>query len=132
MQQNSQGIPGNNPVLNTSGQGFSAAVPPELKGWNWGAFSLTWLWGVSNKVWISLIALIPFPLIGLAMMIILGIKGSEWAWQSKQWASVEEFQKSQHTWKIWGIISLFAPVVLIIGMTMLIVGLLGYYGYIKF
>jgi hypothetical protein len=122
----------NNPVSNTSGQGFSAAVPPEIIGWSWGAFSLTWLWGVSNRVWISLIALIPFPLVSIAMMVILGIKGNEWAWQSKKWDSIEQFQKCQRDWKIWGIIALFAPVVLIIGITLLIIGLLGYFGIIKF
>lgn len=119
-------------VQNTSGQGFSSEVPLELKGWNWGAFSLTWLWGISNRVWISLIALIPFPLISIAMMIILGIKGNEWAWQYRKWDSIEQFKKSQRKWKFWGIASLFAPIVLIIGMTLIIIGLLGYYGYIKF
>jgi hypothetical protein len=132
MQQNSQNTQIDNAVINTSGQGYSAIVPTELIGWNWGAFSLTWLWGMSNRVWISLLALIPFPLISIAMMIILGIKGSEWAWQYKKWDSIEQFQKSQRKWKIWGIASLLAPVVLIIGITMIIIGLLGYYGYIKF
>ncbi len=131
MMQNSQSAQDNSPVLNTSGQGFSAEVPPEIKGWNWGAFSLTWIWGLSHRVWISLFALIPFPLIGIAAMIILGIKGNEWAWKNKKWDSIEQFQKSQRTWKFWGIASLIAPVVLIIGMTLMIIGLLGYYGYIK-
>jgi hypothetical protein len=131
MQQNSQNTQIDNAVINTSGQGYSAIVPTELIGWNWGAFSLTWLWGISNQVWISLLALIPFPLISIAMMIILGIKGSELAWQYKKWDSIEQFQKSQRKWKFWGIASLLAPVVLIIGITMMIIGLLGYYGYIK-
>jgi hypothetical protein len=132
MQQNPLGVQANNPLLNTSGQGYSAIVPPEIKGWNWGAFSLTWLWGISNRVWISFFALIPFPLIGIAMMIILGMKGSEWAWQSKEWDSIEQFRNSQRKWKFWGIASLLAPVVLLIGMAMMIIGLLGYYGYVKF
>lgn len=28
---------------NTSGQGSSAAVPEEVKGWSWGAFFLSWI-----------------------------------------------------------------------------------------
>ena len=132
MQQNSPNAQVNDTILNTSGQGFSSIVPPEIKGWNWGAFSLTWIWGISHRVWISLLALIPFPLIGIAVMIILGIKGNEWAWQYKKWDSIEQFRKSQRKWKFWGIASLIAPIVLIIGITLLIIGLLGYYGYIKF
>ena len=30
---------------NTSGHGKMAAVPPEVRGWSWGAFLLTWIWG---------------------------------------------------------------------------------------
>ena len=31
---------------NTSGQGSSAVVPEEVKGWSWGGFFLTWIWGI--------------------------------------------------------------------------------------
>jgi hypothetical protein len=121
-----------NTTFNTSGQGPSAIVPPELQGWNWGACLLTWVWGIGNKVWLALIALIPIPLVGLVMAIILGIKGNEWAWQSKKWDSIEQFQRKQRIWLYWGIASLIAPVVLIIGIILITAGILGYYGYIKF
>jgi hypothetical protein len=85
-------------LLNTSGQGFSAIVPPELQGWNWGAFLLTWIWGIGNKVWLALLALIPIPIAGLAVAIVLGVKGNEWAWQSKKWDSIEQFRRTQRTW----------------------------------
>jgi hypothetical protein len=83
---------------NTSGQGASAIVPDEIKGWNWGAFWLHWIWSIGNQVWIGLLTL----LIGIVMQIILGIKGNEWAWQNRRWESVEQFKQVQRTWAIWG------------------------------
>jgi len=116
---------------NTSGQGFlQGEVPPEIKEWNWGAFFLTWIWGISNKVWISFIAIAPFP-IGLAMGIVLGIKGNEWAWQCKKWDTIEHFRHRQRIWMYWGIAAFLAPFVFILGWILIIVGLLGYYGYIR-
>jgi hypothetical protein len=117
---------------NTSGQGQSAVLPDELKGWNWGAFLLTWIWGISNEVWLALLALIPLPMIRLVMAIILGIKGNEWAWQSKKWDSIEHFRRTQRIWLIWGIVALFLPFILITGIALIVVGILGYYGYIEF
>ena len=117
-------------TVNTSGQGLSATVPAEIIGWNWGAFLLTWVWGIGNRVWLALLALIPFPLVGLAMAILLGVKGNEWAWQSKKWESIQQFRKTQRIWLYWGIAALLAPFVLIIGILLIIVGILGYYGHI--
>jgi hypothetical protein len=117
---------------NESGTGTSAVLPSELEGWNWGGFLLTWVWAIGNRTWIGLIALAPVPFADLAMGIILGIKGNEWAWQNKKWDSLEHFRRTQRTWLFWGIAAWIAPFVLIIGVAMIIVGLLGYYGYIKF
>ena len=64
---------------NTSGQGTLAVVPEEIRGWNWGAFLLHWMWGIGNNVWIGLLAIIPYA--GIIMAIVLGVKGTEWAWQ---------------------------------------------------
>jgi hypothetical protein len=116
---------------NTSGQGPSSPVPPEIQDWNWGAFFLTWVWGVGNKVWLSLLALIPVPLVGLGMSILLGIKGNEWAWQSKKWESIEQFRRTQRIWMYWGIASLMAPFILILGIALIVIGILGYFGYIR-
>jgi hypothetical protein len=92
---------------NTSGQGESAIVPEEVKGWSWAGFGLTWIWGVFNGVLISLLVLIPFPFFSFAWAIVLGIKGNEWAWRSKKWDSVEHFKDTQRPWNIAGIV-LFA------------------------
>jgi hypothetical protein len=132
MHQNSV-VAEKEPAVNTSGQGFLIGdVPPEIKEWNWGAFFLTCIWGIGNRVWLALIGLAPVPLVGLAMMIILGIKGNEWAWQCKKWDSVEQFRHRQRIWMYWGIAGFLAPFVFILGWVLIIVGLLGYYGYIKF
>jgi len=92
-------------AANTSGQGESAIVPEEVKGWSWAGFGLTWIWGVFNGVLISLLALIPF--FAFVWAIVLGIKGREWAWRNKKWNSVEDFKNTQRPWDIAGIV-LFA------------------------
>ncbi|MEE9366894.1 MAG: hypothetical protein V3W44_09425 [Dehalococcoidales bacterium] len=89
-------------VENTSGQGRLATIPEEVRGWNWGAFFLSWIWGVGNNVWIALLAFIPF--VNFIMGIVLGIKGNEWAWRNKKWDSIEHFKKTQRTWGIVGIV----------------------------
>lgn len=84
-----------------SGKKEASVVPEEIKGWNWGAAGLTWIWGIYHGVWISLLIFIPF--VNLIMWIILGIKGNEWAWKARKWESVERFVYSQKKWKPWGI-----------------------------
>jgi hypothetical protein len=86
---------------NTSGMGSTAFVPAEVRGWNWGAFLLSWIWSIGNSSWIGLLALVPY--VGFIMSIILGIKGSEWAWQNRRWQSVEQFKATQRVWAYWGI-----------------------------
>jgi len=86
---------------NTSGQGKTAIVPDEIKGWSWGAFFLNWIWAVGNKTWIGLLSLLPY--VGWVMVFMLGIKGREWAWKNKEWESVEHFQRVQKKWTLWGI-----------------------------
>jgi hypothetical protein len=100
------------PTVNTSGQGYAAVLPNELKGWNWGAFFLQWIWGIGNSVWIALISLIPLGIVQLVMAFVLGAKGNEWAWQHKKWDSIEHFKKTQRTWKRWGIGLFIAGVVI--------------------
>lgn len=86
---------------NTSGKGKTAAVPDEVKRWNWGAFLLHWIWGYGNKTYISLLSLI--PVVTIVMMFVLGAKGSRWAWQNREWDSIEQFQRVQRKWTLWGI-----------------------------
>lgn len=78
-------------------------APENIKGWNWGAFGLTLIWGIYHRVWISLLTLI--PLIGLPVKIYLGIFGNELAWKKNKWNSVEQFKQAQQKWRIWGILA---------------------------
>lgn len=82
---------------NTSGEGKDALVPEELKGWNWGAFFLNWIWGIGNSTYIALLMFIPF--VNLILPFVLGAKGNEWAWQNRSWRSVEHFQSTQRKWR---------------------------------
>lgn len=97
-------------MANTSGQGSLVVVPDEIKGWNWGAFFLTFIWGASNKVWSS--ALVGVPGIGALVPFVIGVKGSEWAWQNKEWESVEHFKEVQRKWAIWGFAIFIASIVI--------------------
>ena len=89
-------------TANTSGMGNLSQAPLEIKGWNWGAFFLSWIWGVGNSVWIALLCLIPF--VNWVMVFVLGAKGSEWAWAAKKWDSVEHFKRIQRNWALAGLI----------------------------
>ncbi|MCE5198971.1 MAG: hypothetical protein ABFD54_10345 [Armatimonadota bacterium] len=76
-------------------------VPSEIKGkLNWGACFLTPLWSVFHNVWIGLLSVV--PALGLVMHILLLVRGNEWAWQSRQFQSVDEFFQVQRAWAIWG------------------------------
>ncbi|HUV04119.1 MAG TPA: ribonuclease G [Armatimonadota bacterium] len=99
-------------VENTSGQGAQAAVPDEIKRWNWGAFLMNWIWAIAHNVWIGLLALIPY--VGLVMAIVLGVKGSEWAWQNRRFESVEQFKTVQRTWAYWGVGLLIVAVIAVL------------------
>ena len=87
---------------NDSGQGEDSELPQELKGLNWGAFFLGWVWGIANNLLISLLTLIPY--VGFIMNFVLLFKGNEWAWQNRQFKSIEHFKKVQKIWAVWGIL----------------------------
>jgi hypothetical protein len=81
------------------------------KGWNWGAFFLSWVWGLGNNVYISLWGLV--PVFGWFIWpFVLGIKGNQWAIEKTQWSSLEEFRATQKRWAIAG----FIYTVIIIGL----------------
>jgi|GEM_PF-1343538 MFS family permease len=92
-----------------SGKGDTSVVPPEIKGWNWGAAFLSFYWGLYYRVWIMFLIFV--PVIGGIWWIVLGIMGNQWAWQHNKWQSVEHFKRSQKKWVPWAI-------------TMLILGIL--------
>lgn len=109
-------------LANNSGQGHifdkSIPVPDEIQGWNWGAFLLPGFWPLTNKVWIGLIAWVDLffltgGLLWLAMGVILGIKGNEWAWKSRRWSSISAFKTHQKYWANAGFIFLIYVLLLV-------------------
>ena len=103
--------------VNNSGQGENIAVPEVVADkFNWGAFLLTWIWGLGNKTYITflifatiILAFVPIlgfvaGMVQLGLSIWFGIKGNEWAWKNKQFESVEAFHDYQKKWAIAGTI----------------------------
>jgi hypothetical protein len=85
----------------TSGRGADAVVPHQIQRWNWGAFFLTFIWGLRHRVYSSLFVFVPF--VGLFVPILLGLNGNELAWRAVRWNSIEEFLRVQRSWSKWGI-----------------------------
>ena len=81
---------------NTSGQGEASEIPVEIQGWNWGAFLLTWVWGIGNNTYRAFWMF--FPIVNFFMLVFLGLKGNEWAWRHRKWESVAHFRLVQRTW----------------------------------
>lgn len=105
---------------------------PDLSKWCWGAFSLSWLWGFFNGCWwmflvnlgigilyalglvvpgLSIVA----GIIALVVAIYFGSKGTEWAWNNRQWNSVADFQQTQKGWNIAGGIVFIINILVVIG-----------------
>ena len=119
---------------NNSGQGENIAVPENVSDkFNWGAFLLTWIWGLGNKTYITLLILLTIvlafiPLMNLvagiaqlALSIWFGIKGNEWAWKNKKFASVEAFHEYQKKWAIAGTILAVLVILFVILITFIVI-----------
>ena len=106
---------------NNSGQGQGTEVPAEIKGWNWGAFLLQWIWGLGNKSYKTF--MIYIPIAGIAFFFINGAKGNEWAWQNRKWESIEHFKKVQRKWTRAGLAVLGGMFMLFFAMSFLLMGI---------
>jgi hypothetical protein len=97
-------------IENNSGTRMLA--PPEvyMMGWSWGAFCFTWIWGLCNSVWISLLGLIPY--VNIVVCVWLGVKGHELAWQSRRFESFEHYRLVMETWDKIGLIVFIASLIL--------------------
>ena len=80
-------------------------LPPELRGWNWGAFFLNWVWGLAHNTWIALLMFVPG--VNIVMLFVLGAKGNAWAWANNEWRDVEHFKRTQRIWARVGIGAFF-------------------------
>ena len=89
---------------------YTDKLPEQYNKFNWGAFCLSWIWGIGNKTYIAFVSLalafIPFVggLCSLAFSIWLGIKGNQLAWKNKNWKSLEHFNSVQRLWAVIGAI----------------------------
>lgn len=77
---------------------------------NWGAFSLTIIWGIGNRCYITLLCLV--PIVGIIMSFVAGFKGNEWALQKNRYRDMEEFAQVQDTWNRAGFVCFIAQLVL--------------------
>lgn len=88
-------------MSDTSTQINPGTARAEIKGWNWGAFLLGWIWGLGNKTYIALLGLIPG--VNIVMAFVLGAKGNQWAWNNRNWESMEQFKQVQKIWSTFGV-----------------------------
>ena len=103
------------PIGVASGASLNGDFPPELAGWNWGAFLLNWTWSIGNNTWIGLLMFLPFA--NVIMPFVLGAKGNEWAWKNRKFESVEQFKAVQRAWAIAG------TILFVIGIGLFILGM---------
>lgn len=100
-----------------------AEMPVRLKGFNWGAFLLTFIWGIWYKAWITLLAIplmwfqLPLGLnwfLLLGLQIYCGIMGNEWAYRVDYKKSDYDFKMAQIKWAIFGFsLQLVIPMIFI-------------------
>ena len=90
----------NEDLSRLSGSGERAVLPEEVMAlkWNWGAFLFPVIWGLVNRTYIALLALLPIG--NLIMPIYLGIMGYELAWRNNIWHSFADFRASQRRFSI--------------------------------
>jgi hypothetical protein len=85
-------------------------APPEIKGFNFGAFALNFIWAFAHNLtgWgvaILIIGIIPVvQIIDIGFAIYLGIKGTELAWKKRRFESIQQFKDTQRVWTIAGVI----------------------------
>ena len=88
--------------------------------WNWGAFFMSWIWGLGNRTYIALLSII--PVVNIVMAFILGAKGSQWAWKNKKWESEGQFIRVQGLWTAFGggLFAGCALAVIVIGVVLVV------------
>jgi len=102
--------------------GNDAALLRHVRGWNWGAFFLNWIWafshgltwwGVGLLVLAILSVFVPFlPLVFLGVTIYIAIRGSEMAWERRHFRDLADFRAVQTAWRNWGIVVFIFEVLL--------------------
>lgn len=100
-----------------------------LRKWNWGAFFLTFLWGLFRRIYwpIWLLAANAAAFVARALMprdgvlffwllsylanlgwfvmaFYLGLNGSQMAWKRKCYRNIQDFKRKEHRWAVVGVI----------------------------
>ena len=85
---------------------LSSKLPYDyLNEFNWGAFFGTWIWGIVNKSYKTLWAIILWITpVSFLFSLICGLKGNKWAAKNRNWKNIEEFKSSQENQTIFFII----------------------------
>ena len=92
-------------------------TPPAVKGFCWGAFCMTPIWSIGNRVWPGLLSLLPG--LGILVTFWLGFRGRQLAWAKGGWQSVDHFNRVQRRWSIIGAIVMAALIAAAIPLVML-------------
>lgn len=95
-------------------------------GFNWGAFWLSFIWGIAHRSWLTLVILpvgllsivvgvtsiflgptgsairFAFNAINLGLAIWFGIKGNQWAWRTRGLRTEAQFRKREKIWALFG------------------------------
>lgn len=126
------------------GMGYApgTGLPPEIeKKFNWGAFCLSWIWGLNHKAYLTLISLAlgvvniglsfgrvstnPLGIVGIGLAIWYGRMGNKWAWESGRFATVEDMLACQSIWAKWGLGVILVSICLCIGSVVFLGAALG-------
>lgn len=110
-------------ILFTPGKVTGELPPDEIKRFNWGAFWGTWIWGLFNRVYITLWALpLIFTPAGLCVSLVCGIKGNEWAYEKSKSDDIEAFHKGQKNQAIvWNVLAGFLIFILPLLLSFLLI-----------
>jgi hypothetical protein len=100
-------------------------TPPEIKKWNWGAFSFNMIWGIGNHAYLTLLCLVPF--LNIIWIFVCGANGNRWAWESGKFKNVEEFLAVQKTWNRAGLFVFILQIVLIIPLILIMLAGAAFY-----
>ncbi len=105
---------------------YTGSLPKnELKRFNWGAFWGSWIWGLINRTYITLLAIpLCFTPGGVYFWFICGIKGNEWAYENSKTKDVDKFCRGQkHQAIFWNVLTVLLAVVIPV---MIIAGTINY------
>lgn len=101
--------------------------PPIIEAWNWGAFCLSWIWGIFNGLYWPIIIIvlnfIPYVgvIISLCICVMLGKNGNLYAWRKakQKGDSVEYFTYIQSKWNTAGQIGVIVLLFLLLVLLMI-------------